>query len=265
MDRTPHAVLVLGLATFVLCAEAQPHGGRYIAPSHPSAPKLGGNPMAPPGVGGAPGVPGATGGIGGRTGGGPVSGPARNGPLGLGTRRARTGSSDEPVTIAGKLESWWELQRERYWPERPVPSGSGAQAIGVGRGAREEEVDLNRATAQDIEQEIVPALRAALASPQADIADSAALALGRVLKGGRTELAFDDLVGALASPHRSVQEAATIALGVLGDRRAHDVLTALVQESSRVRQLVRSSEPLGGFTREFAALGLGLLEDAASA
>jgi HEAT repeat protein len=265
MDRTPHAVLVLGLAWFLFSAEGEPHGGRYIAPSHPSPPKLGGNPMAPPGIPGAPSIPGATSGPGktGQT--PPFGGPARTGPLGLGTRRARTGASEQPVTLPDKWESWWDLHRDEYWPERPLPSGTGAQAIGVGRGEREADIDVDRATREDIEKDIVPALRAALASPQADIADSAALALGRVLKDGHCELVFDDLVGALASPHRSVQEAAAIALGVLGDRRAREVLSALAQESPRVRQLVRSSEPLGGITRELAALGLGLLEDPASA
>jgi len=254
---------LLGLLTLT----AYGHGGQYRGPGDTVPPNLGGSgDTSPPGNPGGPGTPGpgappSTG----RPNVGTGGGPAVPGAVGGGAR-ARTGNVGQRRGGGEGFEQWefwWEYNKEPYLNLRlrlaeVLKTGSGA--IGVGRGSREGAMSTNRATADDVKNEILPALVSVLSEADADIVDSAVLAIGRTLPRDNADLGFDAIVQTLKSSYTSAQESATLSLGVLGDPRAIEVLVELMNDTPKARsQYLQSAKPVPNLVRAFAAISLGLI------
>ncbi|MFO0980368.1 MAG: hypothetical protein U1E76_01270 [Planctomycetota bacterium] len=251
-----------------LTLTAYGHGGQYRGPGDVVPPNLGGaGDTNPPGNPGGPGTPGpgappSTG----RPNVGTGTGPAVPGAVAGGGQRARTGNVGQRRSGGEGFEQWefwWEYNKEPYLNLRQrladsIKSGSGA--IGVGRGNREGAVSTNRATVEDVKNEILPALIPALSESDADIVDSAVLAIGRTLPRDNADLGFQAIVDTLKSSYTSAQESATLSLGVLGHEKAVEVLIELMNDTPKARsQYLQSAKPTPNLVRAFAAVSLGMI------
>src|SRR5262249_9658924 len=142
--------------------------------------------------------------------------------------------------------------------QRGVTSGAGGSL--VGRSKKSEELAANRPTPSEVRSTIIPALLEGLTKTQADIVDSAALAIGRSVSGGSADKAIvDALVKTLGHKEKSAREAATLALGVLGAADSIDTLKNILKDSKEARQLTNHPEGVEPLVRAFAAASLGLL------
>ena len=246
--RLAAAALLLGGISFVPAALG--HGGVIPPPPPPPPPpdprgetirRVNGATTGNPGAPGAPGRPAATGGI---RGGGPATG-----------RRATGDATD-------RWEYWWEANKDLYLQLR-----GGAQAVTqstafLGRAA--EVPDARRVGADAVRSRVLPALLSALSEHEADVVDSAALALARIVAPEQAHLALAPLVRTLDHPQRSAREAAALALGVVGSTEALADLRALLLDEPRGRRLVGRSEGVEEPMRAFAAAALGLIGDPAA-
>ena len=261
------ASIVAGLLG-LLTLPAYGHGGQYRGPGDVVPPNLGGSgDTSPPGNPGGPGSPGpgappSTGRPGVASGGGP----AVPGAVGGGPARARTGNVGSKRSNSEGFEQWefwWEYNKEPFLNLRLRLADSiksGGSALAVGRGTREGGLSTNRATADDVKNEILPVLISALSEADADIVDSAVLAIGRTLPRDMSDLGFDAIVQTLKSSYTSAQESATLSLGVLGDPKANEILVELMNDSPKARtQYLQSNKPTPNLVRAFAALSLGLI------
>ncbi|MFO0981977.1 MAG: hypothetical protein U1E76_09580 [Planctomycetota bacterium] len=106
---------------------------------------------------------------------------------------------------------------------------------------------------------ILPALVEALGEDDADIVDSATLAIGRAVGGADLDLAYRAIMTQLASAHESVREAAALSLGLLGDDRAAATLGDLVRDTPRARTVLNLANGTPTKVRAFAAIALGLI------
>ena len=181
MRRLLISVSVLAGFLGSLTLSAYGHGGQYRGPGDVVPPNLGGaGDTNPPGNPGGPGTPGPGAGPStGRPNVGTGTGPAVPGAVAGGGARARTGNVGARSRGGEGFEQWefwWEYNKEPYLNLRQrlseiIRSGSGA--VQLGRGSKEGTVSTNRATADDVKNEILPALKASLTEDDADIVDSA--------------------------------------------------------------------------------------------
>jgi HEAT repeat protein len=250
-----------------LTGTAHGHGGQYRGPGDMVPPNLGGtgdtSPPGNAGPGSGPGgAPPSTARPGVTTGSGPAVPGATSGRA-PGGRTGGQGGRHGPSEGFEQWEFWWEYNKEPYLNLRLRLGDmikTGGSAIGVGHGEREGGVSANRVTAEDVKNEILPALLPALSESDADIVDSSVLAIGRMLPRDLSDLGFDAIVRTLKSEHTSAQEAATLSLGVLGDPKAIDILVELMNDTPKARsQYLQSNKPTPNLVRAFAALSLGLI------
>jgi HEAT repeat protein len=211
-------------------------GGGAPGPTTPGLPKVpttGGHPGAPStGGGGRGGTPGA------RTGGGgPMSG-----------RRA-------PSTT-DRWESWWLYTRELYLGRHnatamltSTPGALGRSNIGDGG------VLLPDAT----RRELLPVLANALKDSSSEVADSAAIAIGRTVATSDAGPVIPLVVQNLAHPSRSPREAAVLGLGILGGPEAAEPLRQIALDTPEGRKLCDATGPLDDLLRGLAILALGFI------
>jgi HEAT repeat protein len=250
-----------------LAGTAHGHGGQYRGPGDMIPPNLGGTgDTSPPGNAGPGSGPGSAPPTTGRPGITTGSGPAVPGATSGRAPGGRTGG--QGVRHAGgegfeQWEFWWEYNKEPYLDLRMRLGEmikTGTSAVGVGRGDRAGGISTNRVTAEDVKNEILPALIPALSEADADIVDSSVLAIGRMLPRDLSDLGFDAIVRTLKSEHTSAQEAATLSLGVLGDPKAIEILVELMNDTPKARsQYLQSNKPTPNLVRAFAALSLGMI------
>lgn len=254
---------------FALAPEGFSHGGVYVGPADTVPPIDGPGPnTGGPNTGGPntgkPGGPVTPGGRGPTTPtGGPVvggGGPPR-GPVTTGGRKAR-GAED-----VGGWTFWWEINKDRYLDLRHAlarqraSTGSTGILVGMGRSVRG--AATNRPSNDVIAKQIVPALRDALKASDADIVDSAALALGRIVETQGGEAALEDLRETLKSRHASARQASILAIGLLGRREAAPALVEILRDSAEGRKLTDGGSA-NSMERGFAAIALGMIGDATS-
>jgi HEAT repeat protein len=99
-----------------------------------------------------------------------------------------------------------------------------------------------------------------LTKTQADIVDSAALAIGRSVPAENADKqVIDALVKTLGHKEKSAREAATLALGVLGASDSVDTLQKILNDAPEARKLTNHPEGVEPLVRAFAAASLGLL------
>jgi HEAT repeat protein len=246
------------------------HGGQYRGPGDTVPPAEGpgpgtggpstGGPTTPgpggpttPGGGRGPTTPGdGPGGPGGPGGGrGPVTGG------GLGGKKNRPGEGFE------QWQFWWEANKDPYLDLKSrlggSPSVSGSAGFLAGLGRKVEADRTNRPTAAEINDQIVPTLKSVLGEDDADILDSAVLALGRVVRPDSAALVLEDIKGALANENSTVQQAAILALGVLGSSEAIPLLKEIMSDSPQGRTLLKERNKIQDLQRSFAALSLGFI------
>ena len=247
------------------------HGGIGVVPSDAGGGGGGdGGTVAPPTNPGGANQP--TPGFGGSSGDG-TTGTTRGTTRGTSARRdsgrpggrggMSSGDDFSGPTVDG-WEFWWQCNRDTWLDLRSRLAARGVTSGTLGlltrRGNEVRDADTRRPRRQQVIDEVTPTLRAMLGASEADIADSALLALARSaeLDGSGDDLAA--VVGCLAHPALSVRSSAALALGVLGDPRAAATLIDLAADTSRGRQLVGGGR-VESLVREFAALAMGMLAD----
>jgi len=236
-------------------------GGSSGGPTNPGNPKGPGTPgggkgdTTPPNEGdpakpstpaSAPAAPASTPGPGAPTTHGPsgpkapVNGPRTSGKGNYGRRSTNDGD---------RWEHWWAGQRELYLTRRhgvSITPRTLAGSTGTPSGA------------PDLRATILPILASALRDPSSDVADSAAIALGRCVRAEESGPIVPVLVASLRHPDRQVSDAAALGLGILGGTEAIRPLTELALDDDTGRSNCRSGGPIDTLLRSQAALALGL-------
>jgi HEAT repeat protein len=270
--NTPFSMKKLLIASAVLtggvwmAGDLGAHGGTYRGPGD----------TVPPGAGGGSGGGAAptTGGPAGPTSGGPTT-PGTGGPVGPATGPAGTPAStpSTPPTGAGgdatdlSLWSfWWEFNKDAFINLRAaLDSGSvstGSSDYFLGDGQKDQAKSSVRPSRSQIEEEIVPALKKALANEtNNDIITGCLIALAKigdtVREDGTSE--FQEIIGEfLADPTQEIRETAAVSLGILGNPSSLDLLEGLVMNTDLGHKAVKSTE-VDDRTRAFATYGLGLV------
>lgn len=263
-------LLIVGCVALVLfCQEiAFAHGGQYRGPSDSVPPNLrGAGDAMPPSFAGGPAAPGPAGPN--VTGKGPVG---RGGVGGvMGPRTARTGGNTKKIRKSGegyeRWEFWWERNKEPFLNlknrlER-TRNVSGSSGFLVGRGKKDDATTSRRPNAKVVRERIAPRLLEALQTDNADILDSAVLALARITRTEDAGLVLDDILNLLGSTHQTAQESSSLSLGVLGAAESSAQLYELMIDSSAGQRLTGKHE-VPSMVRAFAALSLGLINDPGS-
>ncbi|MEW6745728.1 MAG: HEAT repeat domain-containing protein [Planctomycetota bacterium] len=118
---------------------------------------------------------------------------------------------------------------------------------------------VRRLAPHEFREAILPSLLRALREDDADIVDSAVLAIARSLPAREAPLVLDALTTTLAHRQRSAREAATLAIGVLGSEEGAPVLRELVLDSAEGRRLLGGAEAVPGVIEAYAALALAMI------
>jgi len=261
------APLIVAAVTMLALAapKAAAHGGQYHPP-----PDAGTGGLA----GGATGAPptnpqGANGPIAGEPGSGIGSGVSTVGKNGRPRGAGGLLSGLEQNAAQGDWESWWDANKDSYLDLGNRPFGGVRTRRGSGHmtglGFHESSAPTRRPDPSRVEGDVAPLLRQLLAAGgERDVLDSAVLALARSSRGESAEAVLRATLPLLAHHELSVQSSAALSLGVLGSPLAVEQLTALATDSSAGRTLAGGRGPVPSLVRAFAALSLGLLDDAAS-
>ena len=258
------ASLWLGLSPAVVA-----HGGKYEGPRDTVPPSTGspGDSTPPSGTGTGTTVPPPSTTPAGRgpahptSPGGqpPVGTPGQSRPsTGLGKHSSQTGSYEQ-------WEFWWEANddaflglKERLRKQDVFTEGVG----GIGRSRAADDTRRMRVNGDDLAR-IRAALLVSLASDEADIVDSAALALARITPADQGADLVAPLVKTLGHREATARQAAVLALGVLGAPEAGPVLRELLLDTPEGRRLTGQGQHVEEFVRAFAAASLGLLGEGA--
>lgn len=158
-------------------------------------------------------------------------------------------------------EYWWRFNMDAYLGLREklhrVEAKSDSAEFFFGRRTQRVVTDTSRPSPELIRKNVVPALLASLKAKQADIRDSACIALGRV--GGAAEVPI--LVTMLADRTPTVRQAAAIGLGLIQRREGIPPLLAVLEAGEQGSKLC-GRRP-GFRLRAQAAAALGLIGDSA--
>ena len=265
------AASVVGSLLFLATSDVFGHGGSYRGPGDTVPPGEGAGPgTGGPGTGGpttpgpgGPSTPGPGGGPvppGGGVGGPGGSGGASRGPTTGGGRGGKKNAGGEGYE---QWQFWWENNKDRYLDLRArlgsnvVQSGSTGFLTGMGR--KESASTSKRPTAEEVNQNIIPVLKALMGEDDADIVDSAVLALGRMVRSDSAGLVLEDIKGALRNGNPTVKQSAVLSLGVLGSKEAIPVLIQIMNDTQEGRSLLDERSKIQDLQRAFAAISLGFI------
>ncbi|MBM4016367.1 MAG: HEAT repeat domain-containing protein [Planctomycetes bacterium] len=156
-----------------------------------------------------------------------------------------------------RWQTWWSLTRELYLgrhhshglPQTPAAS------IATGRGAMPQHDAL---LPDDVRKSLLPLLAQSLRDDSVEVADSAAIALGRSIPTREAAPILPHLIRNLAHPESSPQEAALLGLGLCGGAEAVAVLRGVALDRPEGRAACNASGPLDDTLRGLALLALGL-------
>lgn len=236
----------LGALSLALCLtdEVRGHGGAYRGP---------GVSIPPPGAGqpgtGAPRTPGSGPG----TGGGPITNPG-----GFSRTAARKRSAPDYTN----WNTWWEFNKDPFLNLR-ARLGTRFSVTGLGRdgiGGEAGETSVRPGFAE-LKTDMLPVLKKLVREDDAEIVDSAVLALARVTPKDQADLVLKEIQTALRHREQSVRQSAILSLGVLGHQDAVPLLLEIVQDSKDGRQLLASTQTVGQAQQAMAAVALGYLSD----
>lgn len=270
MNKSLLAVGLVGGLLFGLESSAFAHGGQYRGPGDSVPPTEGpgpgtGGPNTGGPVTGGPGGPVTPGGGRGPTtpGGGPVV-PGGGGPP-RGPVTSAGGKKNKPTEGFEQWQFWWENNKDPYLNLKASLAGgavkSGSAGFLAGMGRREESETSNRPSASEAQQQIVPVLKSMLKEKDADIVDSAVLALGRIVKSESADTVLEDIKSVLGNSNPTAQQAAVLSLGVLGSTSAIPTLTDVLNDTPAGRQLMNEKGSIQDLPRSFAAIALGMIGD----
>ncbi|MEW6744132.1 MAG: hypothetical protein AB1486_15370 [Planctomycetota bacterium] len=241
----PGLTILLAIA---LMPAAGGHGGAYQGPGGSVPPNSGGSgDTAPPSHSGSSASSAASG-----------SSPPPPTPMGTPAgRKGRLGGLAKRGGSGGfeQWEYWWATNKEPY-RERLYSSGTAGDLLGPHTSMR---LATMRASLEDVKQEIVPRLLRLLDEDDADIVDSAVLALARTVPSSEADLVFDAIVKTLAHRQETARQSATLSLGVLGSVKARPILRHLVLNTAEGRRYLANTRAVPSLIRGFAALSLGYL------
>lgn len=266
-------ILAAGLASglvFLCTGDVSGHGGSYRGPGDtvpgggtgPGTPGNGNPGPVTPGPGGGPNTPG-----GGRGPNTPGGGPAAPGGGAAGGRGPVTPGGGGKKNAAGEgyeqWSFWWENNKDPYLDLKArLGDGavvSGGQGFLTGRGSKETVSASKRPTSEEVNQRIIPTLKSVLDEQDADIVDSAVLAIGRIVRTESAALVLDDLKNALGNSNPSVQQSAILAMGVLGSKEAIPVLIEVLNDTDKGREFLKARSAIPNFQRSFAAVSIGYI------
>lgn len=254
------------LAAVLVATPVFAHGGQYKGPSDAGSGSAGqGGTVAPPTNPGGAAAPGP----GAAASGGASSGASRTG----GGRVARGGSGRRgAVTSAGAGEDakgfeiwefWWENNKDRYLNLKDrlntTSNVSGSPGLLTGRGRKNKSSSTRRPDQNQIDNEVIPALKSLLTTEDDfNILDSAVLALGRTTDISMADDVVEAAIPLLSNSNLSVQSSTALALGVLGSPTAVQNLQEILQDSSAGRRMTGGGN-IHWLVRAFSGLSLGLL------
>jgi len=148
---------------------------------------------------------------------------------------------------ADRWEHWWNEQRELY-----LTRLHGASLLPRTGGGTHDSIT------PDLRRSLLPLFASALRDSSSDVADSAAIALGRCVRSEEGAPIVPVLVRTLSHPDRSVRDAAVLGLGILGGSEALRPLTSIALDEEEGRALCGVTGPIDVFLRAQAVLALGL-------
>ncbi|MSR47585.1 MAG: HEAT repeat domain-containing protein [Planctomycetes bacterium] len=263
--------LALCTSLFVLPLEfAYGHGGKYVGPTDTIPPNTGdGGGVTPPGGTGGPGTPGP---ITPGSGGAPTTGGTGKGPTTPGGTPSKGGSrggyGKRPTTESGAYEQWefwWEANDDAFIELKQrlhTKRITSAITNGIGRGLADSAAEITRLRGSDLSR-IKAALLVALEGDDADVVDSAAIALARMTPAAAAGEVVATLSRVLAHQAKTAREAATLGLGIVGSCDAIPVLRELLLDTPAGRKATGQETEVEPMVRAFAAASLGLIGDPA--
>jgi hypothetical protein len=277
--KTPTALVVRSIvlaaaAVALLAPEGFGHGGivkpprpvrpeRYPAPG-PGTP--GGSPPPTTGPADAPKTGGNNKPQGPATGGGrgpttPSGGPSLGGP-----RAAKTGVGGKKrrVDAGTSWFEWWRANRDQYYAMRQGGDAALTGRVGVLNGiGRTEDGGADDAALGEAQSKILFGLRDVLDDADADVVDSAIIAISRSVDPRLGGPLARDLSDALRSDVRSVRQAAILGFGMLAAEDAARTLFAVLDGGAAARAMCGGND-VSDMDRGLAAMSLGLLSDRTS-
>ncbi len=167
------------------------------------------------------------------------------------------GMKNKPSEGLEAWHFWWEHNQDRWLADlrARVDDGPSFGPLRPRAGPTKRPPPPSR----EVDPEIVPTLRRALASDDAGVAAAAALALGRCARADAASAVRDDLIEALDDSDVMLQRAAILGLGALRDEAAAPVLIEILRGSTEERTATTERGPIPGMIRANAALALGLI------
>lgn len=224
----------------------------------PDAPTTGGGGAGPT----TPSTPKGPGPVSGPVAGGPSAGPATGPSTPPGSAPGRTtggvgSAARRKTTSTDRWETWWSLTRELYLGRHSAGARPTTLAFQLtnGRGTTPKSDSL---LSDDVRKGLLPLLAQSLRDDSVEVADSAAIALGRTILAKDAGPILPHLIRNLAHSESSPQEAAILGLGLCGGTEAVAVLRAIALDESEGRSACGSSGPVDELLRGLATLALGL-------
>lgn len=246
------------------------HGGVYRGPGDVVPPSEGGGPgTGGPNTGGpttpGPSGPSTPGGRGPTTPGGPAGpGGGGSGPRGPSTPGGGGQGKKSPRGEGfEQWQFWWEYNKDRYLNLRESLATKGQRTGNAGflggLGTKTEASSTNRPSDDQILNAMVPTLRDVLGEDDADIVDSAVLAIARMVRADAASSVLADIQGTLGNTNPSVKQSAILSLGVLGHKDAVPLLTDILNDTPAGRNLLKERNGIQDLPRAFAAIALGYI------
>lgn len=254
----------------LLSETGRAHGGQYRGPGDVVPPGGGsggggssGGPSGP--TTGGPSGPSAPAPSGPSTGGG--SGPSTGGPSGPsgGPGGPRTGGRGTQIEDdLTQWSFWWEFNKDPFIRLKDaVQAGgpvTGSDDFYIGATRRTDAKDSLRPTDEQVQSEILPALKKALDSTdQRDMTSSCLVAMAKIGKDHTDFKLVDVFTPRLKKPDQEIRETAALSLGIaaIAGEKEVELLIGLTLDNEKGREAGGGS--IDNRTRSFAAYGLGLL------
>lgn len=245
------------------------HGGQYrgpgdVVPPSPGGGRGTGGPAGP--TTGGPAGPGAPGPSGPTTGG--PAGPATGGPAGpAGQKAAQTGQRGVDIgDDLTKWEFWWEFNKDPFIRLKDAIASGGPQTgsddFYLGSTRKSEAKDSLRPTDEQIDGEVLPALKKAIDDTlerDFDIISSCMVAMAKIGRNHNDFKLIDVFTPRLKASNQEIKESAALSIGIaaiVGEQEV-DLLVGLALDNQLGRKASEASE-VNERTRAFATYGLGL-------
>jgi hypothetical protein len=263
-------VVAIGLLADGVFAHGGTYGGATGGGTQSGGGAAGGGTTPGPGNPG----PGPTGGGGTTTSPGGGSTPNPSGPPPVrpgGGGRAGGGSSARGGVTGGAKKSvgpsltswdlWWDYNDDRFLnlKQKVRSLAQASDNSDTFLGTLGGDTSNAKVTANQIREDILPALLIGLKDPYYDARAGAVIALGKVGEAERADV-IEAIRGLLKDTARQVQESACLALGILGAKEAIPDLLEISKNSPRGKALAGTGTgDVLTRTRAFAAMGIGMI------